>query len=160
MRVEADLLDLEEQPPVNQCHSLSTMTAAQSGYIMDDCGIPSSSASSTQQSKERQAGGLQDGWQQREEAIEIVIMSVKGSGWPAAPPAFNNPIITARSRQRRIPAPPPPLQQPGRNHIHTYGYKKRQGGGGRLKGIGSGSGGRLVQVQDESQFGEMSLTKA
>lgn len=28
--VEAGLLDLEEQPPVNQCHSLSTMTAAQS----------------------------------------------------------------------------------------------------------------------------------
>lgn len=24
----------------------------------------------------------------------IVIMSVKGSGWPPAPPLFNNPIIT------------------------------------------------------------------
>lgn len=43
----------------------------------------------------RRGGGLQNGWQQREEGIEIVIMSVKGSGWPAAPPLFNNPIITA-----------------------------------------------------------------
>lgn len=40
----------------------------------------------------RRGGGLQDGWQQREEAIEIVIMN--GSGWPPAPPLFNNPIIT------------------------------------------------------------------
>lgn len=64
---------------------------------MYDCGIPSSSASSTQQSEERRGRGggrLQDGWQQREEAIEIAIMSVKGSGWPPAPPLFNNPIIT------------------------------------------------------------------
>lgn len=63
---------------------------------MYDCGIPSSSASSTQQSEERRGRGgrLQDGWQQREGAIEIVIMSVKGSGWPPAPPLFNNPIIT------------------------------------------------------------------
>jgi len=28
--VEVELLDLEKQPPVNQCHSLRTMTAAQS----------------------------------------------------------------------------------------------------------------------------------
>ncbi len=42
----------------------------------------------------RRGGGLQNGWQQREEGIEIVIMSVKGSGWPPAPPLFNNPIIT------------------------------------------------------------------
>lgn len=39
-------------------------------------------------------GELQDGWQQSEGGIEIVIMSVKGSGWPPAPPLFNNPIIT------------------------------------------------------------------
>lgn len=39
-------------------------------------------------------GGLQNGWQQREEVIEIVIMSVKGWGWPPAPPLFNNPIIS------------------------------------------------------------------
>lgn len=67
---------------------------------MYDCGIPSSTASSTQQSEEqrRRGGGgggeLQDGWQQSEGGIEIVIMSVKGSGWPPAPPLFNNPIIT------------------------------------------------------------------
>lgn len=42
----------------------------------------------------RRGGGLQNGWQQREEGIEIVIISVKGSGWAAAPPLFNNPIIT------------------------------------------------------------------
>lgn len=51
---------------------------------MHDCGIPSSSASSTQQSEEKEerrregVGGLQNGWQQTEEVIEIVIMSVKG----------------------------------------------------------------------------------
>lgn len=28
------------------------------------------------------------------DAIEIAIMSVNGSGWPPAPPLFNNPIIT------------------------------------------------------------------
>lgn len=53
---------------------------------MYDCGIPSSSASSTQQSEERRRGCRMG------EAIEIVIMN--GSGWPPAPPLFNNPIIT------------------------------------------------------------------
>lgn len=46
------------------------------------------------------------------EAIEIAIMSVNGSGWPPAPPLFNNPIITRPLwSERGIPPPPPP--QPG-----------------------------------------------
>lgn len=46
------------------------------------------------------------------EAIEIAIMSVNGSGWPPAPPLFNNPIITRPLLSERG-IPPPPLPQPG-----------------------------------------------
>lgn len=45
----------------------------------------------------RGRGGLPNGWLQKEGRVlmfVIVIMSVKGSGWPLAPPLFNNPIIT------------------------------------------------------------------
>lgn len=79
-------------------HRLISVTAwerwlqQRGGYIMSDCGIPSSSASSTQKSEERR-GGLMS---------VIAIMSVKRLDWPPAPLLLNNPIIT-RSMLTGIP---------------------------------------------------------
>ena len=62
---------------------------------MYDCGIPSSPASSTQQSEDKEGACRMDGsWGRRVLMFVIAIMSVKGSDWPPAPLLFNNPIIT------------------------------------------------------------------
>lgn len=93
-RVEAGLLDLEEQPPVNQCHSLSTMTAAQSWlynvWLWDSQQLCLLHSGVWWEGR----GCRVDVCRRRRVVIfTIVITRAKASDWPAAPPLLNNPII-------------------------------------------------------------------
>lgn len=65
-----------------------------------------------EEEREREGRGYGMDGGDGKEAIEIAIMSVNGSGWPPAPPLFNNPIITRPLWSERG-IPPPPLPQPG-----------------------------------------------
>lgn len=76
LHVEVEPLDLEEQPPVNQCHSLNTMTAAQSWlynvWVWDSqqlCLLHS--AVWGKEEEEERGGRLQNGWQLREKSIDV-----------------------------------------------------------------------------------------
>lgn len=97
-QVEVELLDLEDQPPVNQCHSLSSTTAAPSRlynvWLWDSQQLCLLHSAVWGERRRRRRWGMQNGWQPWEEAIEIVIMRVEGSGWSPAPPLYSNPIMT------------------------------------------------------------------